>query len=159
MDDQDVRKRRLYRLLFGVYCLGMALLLFHRPVYSLEEREYWQILTENQNLIPFRTIRVCLELLHAEEAWLRRYATVNFYGNILLFLPWGMLLPRVWRTMESHWRFLLFSAGVILAVEAAQLFSLRGSCDIDDVILNLSGMLLGFWLGKLWRRWRRSPAS
>lgn len=93
MDDQDVRKRRLYRLLFGVYCLGMALLLFHRPVYSLEEREYWQILTENQNLIPFRTIRVCLELLHAEEAWLRRYATVNFTEISCCFCPGGCCCP------------------------------------------------------------------
>ena len=51
--------------------------------------------------------------------------------------------------------FFLFVAtctGLILLVETLQLFTLLGSFDIDDVILNLAGMLIGYFLCLLRRK-------
>ena len=43
---------------------------------------------------------------------------------------------------------------VIAAVEAVQLFTLLGSCDVDDLLLNLLGVLLGWGLLRLFSRGR-----
>ena len=44
---------------------------------------------------------------------------------------------------------MLTTLSVLIAVELCQLLSLRGSCDIDDLILNMAGVLLGFVCWKL----------
>ena len=64
--------------------------------------------------------------------------------NVLLFIPAGWLLPRLWKPMRNFFLFLLTCALSILLVETVQLFTLLGSFDVDDVILNLGGMLLGY---------------
>ncbi len=67
----------------------------------------------------------------------------NFLGNILLFIPFGFLLPLVtertswWRTLIAG---MLFSAGI----EIVQRITAKGYFQIDDMILNTAGTLLGF---------------
>ena len=42
--------------------------------------------------------------------------------------------------------------GAILLIEALQLFTLLGSFDVDDIILNLCGMTVGYFLNLLFHR-------
>ena len=44
------------------------------------------------------------------------------------------------------WKTLLVSAAIIIAVEAIQLVTLLGHCDVDDLILNLIGVTIGYLL-------------
>ena len=71
-------------------------------------------------------------------------AVINLGGNIIMFIPLGFLLPKVFRKLSSLPRILLITAGIITAVELIQLFTLVGSCDIDDLILNVLGAALGY---------------
>ena len=48
--------------------------------------------------------------------------------------------------MRNFFWFLLTCTAAIVLVELVQLLSLLGSCDIDDLILNLLGMIIGFLL-------------
>ena len=52
-------------------------------------------------------------------------------------------------------RCLLVSLGLLALVEVTQLFTLLGSGDVDDLILNLLGVLLGYALFRLAARLRR----
>ena len=69
---------------------------------------------------------------------------VNLGGNVLLFIPAGVLLPKLWPKQRNFFRFFATCTGIMFFIEVLQLFTLLGSFDIDDLILNLAGMTLGF---------------
>jgi glycopeptide antibiotics resistance protein len=68
-------------------------------------------------------------------------------GNVLLFVPLGLLAPLVLPRMERRWRVLALGAGVSLLVELAQLpmTSVRRA-DVNDLLMNVAGTALGFLL-------------
>lgn len=101
------------------------------------------------NLKPFHTIRLYLPLLHREpESDLFRQAVVNLVGNVVMFVPLGMFLP-AWVKKPSFWKILLTGAAVICLIELLQLVTLLGCCDVDDLLLNLVGVSLGYGLYRL----------
>ena len=65
---------------------------------------------------------------------------------LLLFIPFGLFLPHLFQSQRRFGRFLLTSLVLLCCVECAQVLLLLGSCDIDDVILNLLGNVTGFVL-------------
>jgi hypothetical protein len=68
-------------------------------------------------------------------------------GNILLGVPFGFLLPMLFPKARGLVRVLLLTALVMVTVEAAQGMIVEGRAfDIDDVILNTTGALLGYLL-------------
>ena len=134
--------------LFMAYCALMLWLLFDRPGY-VPGVPYWEQAAGHLNLIPFRTLRLYAGLLVSGVHAYIRMAVINLGGNIIMFIPLGFLLPRVFSRITSLSRVLLTTAALIAAVEIIQLFTLVGSCDIDDLILNTLGAALGYGLHKL----------
>ncbi len=66
-------------------------------------------------------------------------------GNVVLGMPFGLLLPVVFPRTRGLVRVVLVTAFVMLCVETAQGTMVEGRAfDIDDVILNTSGALLGY---------------
>ncbi len=72
---------------------------------------------------------------------------MNFYGNILLFIPLGVLLVLLSGSCQKIYTSFFLGAALSLVIEALQLFISRGT-DIDDVILNTAGTLCGYFLGR-----------
>ena len=140
-------RRRIYTALFMTYCALMLWLLFDRPGF-VEGIPYWEQVAQQVNLIPFRTLRLFAGLLDSPRPEYVRAAVINLGGNIIMFIPLGFLLPRVFPRCTSLPRVLLTTAVIIMAVEVIQLLTLVGSCDIDDLILNILGSSLGFWIPK-----------
>ena len=62
----------------------------------------------------------------------------------MLFMPMAVFLPCLFRPMQKLWLFALTMFLLLVAVEALQLLLACGSCDIDDVLLNLVGTLIVF---------------
>jgi len=135
---------RFWRFLFLLYCAVMLWLLFGRSSGWVPELPYETQLLQNANLQPLFTIRNYLYVLQfsSDEA-LRQHCLINLAGNILLFIPAGWLFPTVWPKLRNFFRFFAFSLGLIFLVETVQLFTLLGSFDVDDLILNLFGMSVG----------------
>jgi len=75
-----------------------------------------------------------------------RIATRNLIGNLLLFFPFGLYLPFFMQRMRKLRFFVLTVAGLIIIIEILQCLTRSGSMDIDDLILNLTGALIGFLL-------------
>ncbi|GAA3737785.1 VanZ family protein [Salinactinospora qingdaonensis] len=68
-------------------------------------------------------------------------------GNIVLGAPFGVLLPLIFPKLRGVFKITLLTAFVMLMVETAQGVVVLGRAfDIDDVILNTSGALLGYLL-------------
>jgi glycopeptide antibiotics resistance protein len=84
-----------------------------------------------------------------------REFVVNFLGNIVAFVPIGML-PRLARPRwAGAWHAALFSLCLSALIEAAQYATGRRVADVDDLILNTSGGVLGHYTLTLLRYWHR----
>ena len=80
-----------------------------------------------------------------------RILVKNFAGNLLLLLPMGVLLPLLWAKFRSLKKLVMIGVTVSLAIELTQLiFAYFGlgirTPDIDDVILNTIGAMIGYSL-------------
>lgn len=143
-----MKRDRICTALFMAYAALMLWLLFDRPGFT-PGIPYWEQVAGQLNLVPFRTLRLFADLLDSGVRSHIQMAVINLGGNVIMFIPLGLLLPRVFPKLSSLPRVLLTTAAIITAVEIIQLFTLVGSCDIDDLILNVAGAAVGYWLHKL----------
>lgn len=99
------------------------------------------------NLVPLRTIGIYLA--HADEPFWIRQAL----GNLALLLPVGLLGPLALpRMLDTWWRAALAALALSLAVELIQLAIPNRSSDVDDVLVNVAGALLGYGVWATLRR-------
>jgi len=90
-----------------------------------------------ENFIPLATIDMYLA---GKPNW--DLAIQNLAGNIILFVPLGFLLPIMYQ--QITWtRILLVGIALSLGFELLQLALRIGSFDVDDIILNVLGVLFG----------------
>jgi len=73
-----------------------------------------------------------------------REAMLNLIGNTAMFIPLGIVWPSVFRELDSHKRAIYAGVGVSLFIEILQLPFFDRVSDIDDLILNSIGYLLGY---------------
>ena len=143
----------LLRFLFVVYVALLLWLLFDRPVARDPVFDYAQMLRGNMNLVPFHTIgNYWKVVMRWEFTPLFYHCVINLGGNLFLFIPIGYLLPRLWPFLRNFFSFLLTCTLAIALVELLQLVTLLGSLDIDDLILNLLGMILGYLIFMIFKK-------
>lgn len=70
------------------------------------------------------------------------YTFLNLLGNLCAFMPLSVLLPACLRCMRRWYCFLLTVFLFVVSIEGMQFWLMVGSCDIDDVILNVGGAML-----------------
>jgi glycopeptide antibiotics resistance protein len=113
--------------------------------------------TDHINLVPFRAKWPALVCLAAGCSWYheaRSIVLIDLLGNLFVFVPYGAALavatlPGENRTPAGRhnrrWWFRIFAAGFVLSlgIELAQLAVPGRVTDIDDLILNVTGTLLG----------------
>jgi glycopeptide antibiotics resistance protein len=75
-----------------------------------------------------------------------RAMVVNVLGNLAAFVPLGVLWPILRNGRTSAGRIVLLAAGVSLLIESLQYLSARRIADVDDVLLNAAGGLIGYGL-------------
>lgn len=87
-------------------------------------------------LTPLRTICSFLRKPSGEAFW------INIVGNVVVFIPWGFLLPCLWTRFRKPQLLIAMCLAITVCIEFLQLFIGRHT-DIDDVILNFLGGILG----------------
>ena len=102
------------------------------------------------NFVPFKTI---VPLLAGRGNHL--IAMVNLIGNIIPFMPIGFLAPVVFRSV-SWQKALILGVVTGLTFEAMEVIFRVGIFDIDDVILNAFGVIVGYGAFVLFKRWAQS---
>jgi len=123
--------RRLAGFLLALWLIG-GLFLTLEPAHPLAGQSV------HDNLVPFRTISIYMRNLDS-WFWMR-----NLFGNLALLLPLGLLGPIALPALNRWWRVALLALLISTAIELTQLAVPDRSADIDDVIVNVSGALLGY---------------
>ena len=106
--------------------------------------------------IPFDDIRYLAERLATRpiSTHILAVIVVPIIANVLLFVPWGFLmfiaLYHVDRpTLQTYVLTILLGLSFTLAIEAYQYFLPSRVADVNDVIWNTSGTVLGALLGHM----------
>ena len=99
-----------------------------------------------------------LDEMRERVNWIPFSKSIDIAGyilNIVMFVPFGFFVPLIWSKMEKIIDITIAGLGFSVLIEISQLFSYRGA-DIDDVIVNTFGAVLGFFLYKVWNKATKS---
>ena len=133
--------KREVQLLLVYICLVVVVRLTFFP-FSKVGGKVQPLLFDAANILPFRLNFVPFVNLMDYEV--RREALLNVIGNSFLFLPMGIVFPIVYRKLNTHWKVIAAGLGTSLSIEILQLLFFDRVTDIDDLILNSAGYLLGY---------------
>ena len=121
-------------LIFAAYLMFLFYLTFFSHAFG---RHDWHT---SYNLIPLKTIYNYLR-------WADDYhQLVNLAGNIAAFMPFGFLLPLIIKRFSRFKKFIWTIFLLSFFIEITQLITGVGAFDIDDIILNVLGGVVGFVL-------------
>lgn len=81
-------------------------------------------------------------------------ALLNLIGNTAMFIPLGIVWPAVFKKLNTHGKVIAAGVGVSLTIELLQLPFFDRATDIDDLILNSVGFLIGYGIYLLIKRIR-----
>jgi len=108
------------------------------------------------NLVPLGYSFTCFRQDPASHPRVALFCLRNTLGNVVLFLPLGILLPLLFPAFRSLGRVAVLAAFLSLSIETIQFFSAFignfRSVDIDDVLLNTVGACVGFVVYRLARK-------
>lgn len=119
--------------MFGVYHFTGAGTIYDGLMYQFEWRQ------DQINLIPFSN----------------DIDAAAYFLNVVLFVPLGLLAPIIWQKMNKLTTLLATSFLFTFLIEASQLLNNRRT-DIDDILLNVFGAILGFGFFKLFDKITKS---
>lgn len=126
--DPAMRRSLLALLLLALYLIVLL---------ALTMTPHRRVPVQLVNLIPFRSIVAGIR----RGGWL---LNVNILGNIVAFVPLGVLVPAIGKRLSVPTAVLCASALVSVSIEVLQWLFARRVADIDDVILNVAGALVGY---------------
>ena len=144
--------KKYSRVIFIVYLLVLLLVLilkfpqmnmFQSIVDGWKTGNKSRFVTESQ-YIPFKTIMEYVKNVHSFDDWFFK----NLACNILMFMPFGFLAP-LFMKRNKIWQILIYEIIASFLIEVLQVFLAVGTGDIDDIILNAFGILIGFGIYKL----------
>ncbi|KAB2451066.1 VanZ family protein [Bacillus sp. CH126_4D] len=121
--------------------LGRPAVYFGNLKYFFETGDWHSIHGGLINLVPFRsTIRYLTEF----DSYNIDIVLMNTLGNVIIFIPFGFLLPLLFKQINNVKMVSKIFIKFILLIESLQLLTFTGVFDIDDIILNMLGALIGY---------------
>ena len=138
MIKNTTKRQKLGWVIFIVYLIFLAYFLFFsedfgRGSHLQEEYAY--------NLVPLKEIRRFITYRHVVGI---KSFLLKIVGNIAGFMPFGFFLPVISRRSRHWYNMVLLSFLFNLSIVSVQLVFKVGSFDVDDMILNTLGGILGF---------------
>jgi glycopeptide antibiotics resistance protein len=124
----QTKKKFLLLLVFVIYIFGAFYFTGIGTIFDIQ-RHGMQLKSGQINLVPFS----------------REIDIVEYILNVFLFIPLGFLLPIIWPDTNKIKQVVLSGISFSLLIELSQLFTNRRT-DIDDVIMNTIGTILGYLL-------------
>lgn len=136
---------RKLRMIFILYLLlVIRLIIFKYPYAQLKEiAGAWEkdVILEGLDTANFtllKTIRMYIDYSYMLNSF------ENLVGNIAVFIPFGFLFPYVFKRGRNFFIMFLNVFLFVLGIEVFQLFSAFGAFDVDDILLNCAGAVIGY---------------
>ena len=143
LKQKSVNWKREVQLLMVFICIIVVARFTFFPFFKVEGKiqplifDAAQIFPPRINLIPF------VNLLDYE---IFREMLINVIGNTTMFIPLGVIWPIVFKKLDTHAKVIAAGVGFSLCIEILQLPFFDRVTDIDDLILNSLGFLIGYGL-------------
>nr|WP_302600114.1 VanZ family protein [uncultured Cellulosilyticum sp.] len=103
-----------------------------------------------------RQTRVSLEPMVVLLKWLKKgiwwHLFYNVVGNCVWFIPMGILVPALFKKQRKLWKVTMIGAFVSSSIEILQYILCTGVTDIDDVIFNTLGTIIGYCIWKVLKK-------
>ena len=132
----DWKRERLHILMY------LNLLVILNLTFSPLVLEIDRIFDFRVNLIPF------INMFDYDN---RTHMFLNIAGNMLMFVPTGILLPVLYKRMDNFLKVVGTGFLMSLAIEIMQLPFIARASDVDDLIMNTLGVITGYVLYMLFR--------
>ena len=139
--------------LYIVFLLSLTLFdtYFNRNginIFSLDKDMVKEYMNSSFNIIPFKTIKLYFNGYNG--GYLSKSLFLyNMIGNLCALMPLSFFLPLLFKKQNNIIIFILTIILIVIGIESMQFLTLSGSCDIDDLILNLSGSLVLYLILKI----------
>lgn len=139
--------------LYIVFLLSLTLFdtYFNRNginIFSLDKDMVKEYMNSSFNIIPFKTIKLYFNGYNG--GYLSKSLFLyNMIGNLCALMPFSFFLPLLFKKQNNILIFILTIILIVIGIESMQFLTLSGSCDIDDLILNLSGSLVLYLILKI----------
>lgn len=146
---KEFNHKAVMKLLFIIYMCVLVYVVFFAEAMGRTPHDGYVY-----NLTPLKEIKRFMKYIWDNDA-LGRAARLNIFGNIIAFIPFGIYLPY---TSESKLGFIstfLYTFSLSLTIELVQLITKVGSCDVDDIILNALGGVIGYILWYIYTKLRK----
>ena len=147
MGNQNIKKR-IWKLCFFFYIvLIIRFIIFKYPLEQLIGIiQSWkkEVILEGLHTANFtlgESIKMYIRYFHNFTFW---NGMANLYGNLLAFIPLGILFPLCYGRENRKWKTFLFAVLFVVSIELFQLISAFGVFDVDDILLNVLGCMLGY---------------
>lgn len=146
--NKKMGKRFAWFILFIYMIVLTKVVLFKKQLGSVNYADEQKNLSLRQNLhranlTPFKTIG---SFMHEK---MDAFVIQNIAGNIVAFVPLGILLPVLITAKPTLTKITAIGLSISLAFEVIQLITGLGIFDVDDLILNTFGTIVGFCCYKL----------
>ena len=137
MENMKSSTRRYLRICFWLYMVVLFYFVFFSERYgrTISSSEY------RYNLEFFKEIR---RFIHYRNVVGMESFVVNILGNIFAFTPLGFFLPMISKNKRGIVNVTLLCFEVSMFIELVQLIYKIGAYDVDDLVMNTLGGLLGY---------------
>lgn len=143
----DIRREALLLLMYLNFAVIIRFVFF--PMERVDGR-IQPLEIDPAAMLPF-TIRWIPFVNMAKYSTLREQL-LNIVGNIALFIPSGILLPIVCKKPDRFWKVTLAGFLISLSIEILQLPMKSRVSDVDDLILNTLGVIIGYGIYAMVKR-------
>ena len=139
--NKNVNWKRELQLLLVYICIVVIVRFTFCP-FGKVDGKIQPLIFDIEKMFPFRIN--LLPFVYLFDYEIINEAVLNFAGNTLMFVPVGIVFPVVYKKLDTHIKVLTAEVGFSLAIEILQLPFYDRVSDIDDVILNSLGYILGY---------------
>lgn len=147
--------------LLGIILIGISLVVIFRKNNKISKIKvtifslimYYYLCLLFTNIVGIPTLSEYMRLSRLGEAFFNPNINLipfsdgfsfSFILNILLFIPLGFFCPAISRTYERAKVTFFIGLGLSSFIEISQLFTLHRATDINDVLTNIAGTMIGY---------------
>lgn len=142
-DKNNISLEKSMKYYFVIYILLLIYALFLDRNINIFNFDNWLSHISLSNIVPFYST---INMVKAVYLYGNYEALSIIIGNIIMLSPMAFFLPRLFKEKNNFKSFFIKSFLITLSIEIVQLVTDTGYFDIDDIILNVGGTILFYYL-------------
>lgn len=146
--DKEIDKNKIKKITYSILLVFYIMMILNMTIFDRHMHSFvWQGWDNyykygGMNIIPFRTI--LKYFIDIKQYW-PRFFIINIFGNIVVFMPVQYFMIKVFGKLSLK-KYLLINIIMISLIEILQFVTSCGSLDVDDLILNVFGMSILYYI-------------